>query len=248
MIDFLFVDSQQNQSLFGLFSIDFQGFIHTLTSFDRELQSNYTFYLSIYDPMLNSYALPTQVIIEILDENDNPPYEPFLFNTSSFSIEQIDHTERIIYEFQPIDHDIGPNGFVSIECLNCSSIFTLQNSSRLTTQSNRTIPNGIYTLAFRLRDHGLLISHQQLYILTFNLTHRETSKQWNRVFLRSKEHFFQYFRYYLPSIWFILLLIILCTSYRYYQVSIEQSRDLPEVRSDLIECTTEHVSSLNSCE
>ena len=245
MIDFLFVDSQENQSLSGLFSIDSQGFIHTLAIFDRELQSNYSVFISIYDPMLNSYAHPTQVIIEILDENDNPPYESILFNTSIFSIEQIDNTETIICEFQPIDHDIELNGLVSIECLNCSSIFYLENSSRLTTRSNRTIPNGIYTLAFLMRDHGLIISHQHLYTLTFNLTHQEISRQWKQFFLHGKEHFIKYIRYYFPTIWFLFLLIILGTSYRYYQVSIEQTRDLPEVRSDLIEYTDEHVSSLN---
>jgi hypothetical protein len=52
MINFLFVDSQQNESLSGLFSIDSQGFIHTLVSFDREFQSNYSLYISMYDLIL----------------------------------------------------------------------------------------------------------------------------------------------------------------------------------------------------
>jgi len=60
----------------------------------------------MYDSILKLYALPTHVIIEILDENDNPPDEPFLStNSSILSIEQIDNEETIIYEFQPIDHD-----------------------------------------------------------------------------------------------------------------------------------------------
>jgi hypothetical protein len=211
MVNFLFVDSQQNESLSGLFSIDSQGFIHTLVSFDREFQSNYSLYISMYDLILKSYAIPTYVIIKILDENDNIPYEPFLSNSSILSIEQIDNNETIIYEFKPIDYDDGLNGFVSIECLNCTSIFYfyIKNSSTLITRSNITIPNGIYTLAFIIRDHGLILFHKRLYTLTFNLTHPINIDKYNRLFSW----------YYFLIIWLILVLIAIWTCYHSYQIS-----------------------------
>jgi hypothetical protein len=175
----------------------------------------------MYDSILKLYALPTHVIIEILDENDNPPDEPFLStNSSILSIEQIDNEETIIYEFQPIDHDDGLNGFVSIECLNCTSIFYfyIQNSSILTTRTNITIPNGIYTLAFIVRDHGLIISHKRLYTITYNLTHRTNFKQQNIEFWKKFLSNFSW--HYFLIIWFILFLIILWSFYRYYQSKI----------------------------
>ncbi len=60
----------------------------------------------MYDLILKSYTISTLVIIKILNENDNIPYEPFLSNSSIFSIEQIDNDETIIYEFKPIDYDV----------------------------------------------------------------------------------------------------------------------------------------------
>ena len=67
MIDFWFVDSYRNESLSGFFSLDFQGFIHTLIQLDRELQSNYTLPIIMYDTILKLSSLPTSIIIQIID-------------------------------------------------------------------------------------------------------------------------------------------------------------------------------------
>ncbi|CAF3724556.1 unnamed protein product [Adineta steineri] len=187
-IDFLFVDSHQNESLSNIFSIDSQGFIHTLVILDRELQSNHTLSIFMYDRVLKSYSLPTYIIIQILDDNDNLPFEPFLANPFDLSIEQINNDETIIYEFQPIDLDDGLNGMISIDCLNCTSTYyfhliinNLTNSTILVTKTNMTVPDGMYTLAFVLRDHGLFISRERLYTLKFNLTHRFITEEIGRV-------------------------------------------------------------------
>lgn len=179
MVDFLFVDSQRNESVSSLFSIDSQGFLHTLTVLDRELQANYTLSIVMYDRILKSYSLPTNVAVQILDENDNLPFEPFLANPFELSVEQINDDETVIYEFQPIDLDDGPNGMISIDCLNCTgayyfhlSVNNATNATILITKPNVTVPDGAYTLAFVLRDHGLFISRERLYTLKFNLTHR----------------------------------------------------------------------------
>lgn len=134
----------------------------------------------MFDPILKSYSLPTSILIEILDENDNLPYEPFLANPFDLSIEQSNNEETMIYEFKPIDLDDGPNGIVSIECLNCSSssYFHLiennstRNISVLMTRTNVTVPDGIYSLGFLLRDHGSQIVRERVYTLTFNFSHR----------------------------------------------------------------------------
>jgi hypothetical protein len=251
MIDFLFVDSHRNESLSNLFSIDSQGFIRTLVVLDRELQSNYTLAIYMYDPMLKSYSLPTNIIIEILDDNDNLPYEPFLSNPFNLFIEQINTEETIIYEFKPIDLDYGPNGIVSIDCVNCSSlnyfqlkINKLTNTSQLITKENISVPNGIYTLAFVLRDHGLIISRERLYTLKFNLTHRLIGEEEIEegffstttsisFFARQKnfltKFFFDKFQWrflvFLIITWLILVLIALWTCYRYERISIIKQKE-----------------------
>jgi hypothetical protein len=250
MIDFLFVDSQQNESLSGLFSIDSQGFIHTLISFDRELQSNYSLYISMYDRTLKSYASPTHIIIKILDENDNIPYEPFLSNSSILSIEQIDNKETIIYEFKPIDYDDGLNGFVSIECLNCTSIFYfyIRNSSILMTQSNIRVPDGIYTLAFILRDHGLKIFHRRFYTLTFNLTHRSIMTKQKEILSNNflYEDFLSTFSWhYFLIIWLILFFIACWICYRYHRAAINRPIYRQEIISNLNESNDQIVSHEN---
>jgi hypothetical protein len=229
MVDFLFVDSHRNESLSGLFSIDSQGFIYTLVILDREVQSNYTFYIFTYDPILKFYALPTCVIIQILDENDNIPSEPFLSNSPILSIEQINNDETIIYEFKPIDFDNDINGLVSIECLNCTSLFYFHiiNSSILITRPNITVPDGLYTLTFILRDHGLIISHTKLYTLTFYLTHRLKSKFLPKNFLLKIS--WEYFILFI-IIWLLLILIISWICYHYDQILIKQQKLRRNVR------------------
>ncbi|CAF4577463.1 unnamed protein product [Rotaria sp. Silwood1] len=230
MIDFLFIDSYRNESLSGLFSIDSQGYIHTLVIFDREIQSNYTFYIFMYDRILKSYTFPTYIIIQILDENDHIPYEPFLSNSSILSIEQTNNDEIILYKFQPIDLDDGLNGFVSIECLNCLSIFyfNIINSSILITRRNIKIPDGLYTLNLMLRDHGLIISYKRFYTLKINLTHSFNSKAEEKLF--SMKFIYKYFllkfswQYFIIFlfIWFILVLMALWKCYYYDRILINK--------------------------
>ncbi|CAM2708404.1 unnamed protein product [Rotaria socialis] len=227
MINFLFIDSHRNESLSGLFSIDSQGFIHTSAILDREIQSNYTLYVFMYDTMLKSYTAPTYVIIQILDENDNAPYEPFLSNSSILSIQQKKHDETVIYKFKPIDLDDGLNGLVSIECLNCSTLFYFHivNSSILITRPKLKVPDGIYTLAFALRDHGLITSHEQIYTLTFNLSHRSNINEQEKIFSTNSTHTnfvlvysWSYFIWFL-IIWFILAFIASWRCYHYNRTS-----------------------------
>ncbi|CAF3582600.1 unnamed protein product [Rotaria sordida] len=251
MVDFLFVDSYRNESLSNLFSIDSQGFIRTLVILDRELQSNYSLSILMYDPILKSYSLPTYIQIQILDDNDNLPFEPFLSNPFDLLIEQINNEETVIYEFKPIDLDDGLNGLVSIECLNCTSNYyfnliknNLTNSSILITKVNVTVPDGIYTLAFLLRDHGLPISRERFYTLKFNLTHRLINEEENNEnfflttssmpFLMRQKNFlsklflekFQWrFLILLVISWFILVLTAIWTCYRYDRISIKKRNE-----------------------
>jgi uncharacterized protein YpmS len=200
--------------------------------------------------MLKSYSLPTSILIQILDDNDNLPYEAFLSNPYELSIEQINNEETIIYEFKPIDLDDGLNGLVSIDCLNCSSFYYFQlvinnytNSTLLLTKANVTIPDGIYTLAFVLRDHGVFISRERIYTLTFNLTHRfvNEGEEGNHFLSTSTLPFFSKQKTFLSKIffqkfqwrflilliisWLILVLIALWTCYRYDRNSRRKQRE-----------------------
>lgn len=201
----------------------------------------------MYDPLLKSYSLPTSIVIQVLDENDNLPYEPFLSNPYELSIEQINTDETVIYEFKPIDLDDGSNGIVSIDCLNCtsSSYFHIilnnsTNTNLLITKANRTIPVGTYTLAFVLRDHGVFISRERIYTLTFNLTHRSSDDDgiFHRTtmipfFIRPKTFlsklFFQKFQWrfliLLIVSWLVLVLIALWTCYRYDRITRRKQRE-----------------------
>jgi uncharacterized protein YpmS len=249
-VNFLFVDSHRNESLSNIFSIDSQGFIRTLVVLDRELQSNYTLSIFMYDSMLKSYSLPTSILIQVLDDNDNLPYESFLSNPYELSIEQINNEETIIYEFKPIDLDNGLNGLVSIDCINCTSSYYFQlminnytNSTLLLTKANQTIPDGTYTLAFVLRDHGVFISRERIYTVTFNLTHRfiNEGEEGNHFlatsaipyFMKQQTFFstlfFQKFQWrfliLLIISWLILVLIALWTCYRYDRISRRKQRE-----------------------
>jgi uncharacterized protein YpmS len=204
----------------------------------------------MYDSMLKSYSLPTSILIQILDDNDNLPYESFLSNSYELSIEQINNEETIIYEFKPIDLDDGLNGLVSIDCLNCSSFYYFQllinnytNSTLLLTKGNITIPDGTYTLAFVLRDHGVFISRERIYTLTFNLTHRlmNVDEEGHHFFITSTIPFFMKQKTFLSKIffqkfqwrflilliisWLILVLIALWTCYRYDRIARKKQRE-----------------------
>ncbi|UJR28495.1 hypothetical protein I4U23_009733 [Adineta vaga] len=240
-----------------LFNLTLSSFIHTLIILDRELQSNYTLSIFIYDRLLKSYSIPTYIIIQILDENDNLPFEPFLANPFDLSIEQINNEETIIYEFQPIDLDHGPNGMISIDCLNCTSLYyfhlminNLTNSTILITRPNITVPDGIYTLAFVLRDHGIFISRERLYTLRFNVTHRLISEDITDTreenftsptssipfFLRQKnlllkllsQKFEWRFLILLIVSWFILVCIAVWTCYSYSRLARRKKEDRQE--------------------
>lgn len=251
MVDFVFVDSQRNESMSNTFVIDSQGFIRTLVVLDRELQSNYTLPIVMFDPMLNSHSLPTYVIIQVLDENDNLPYEPFLSNPFDLLLEQVNSEETVIYEFKPIDLDDGPNGIVSTECLNCTSInyfhliqSNLTNSSILMTKANVTVPDGIYTLAFLIRDHGLPLSRERFYVLKFNLTHRTAYEEENLeeffpkttsvpFLIRQKNLFTKFFlqkfqwRFLILLIvsWLLLVITAVWTCYRYDRLSGKKQKE-----------------------
>ncbi|CAF1916089.1 unnamed protein product [Rotaria magnacalcarata] len=250
-VDFLFVDSYRNESSSNLFSVDSQGFIRTLIVLDRELQANYTLSMLMYDPILKSYSIPAYIIIQVLDDNDNLPYEPFLSNPFDLSIEQINNEETVIYEFKPIDLDDGLNGMVSIECLNCTSSYffhvtknNLTNSSLLTTKFNFTVPDGLYTLAFLLRDHGSPIARERFYTLKFNLTHRSIDEEETEEsfllttssipFMTRQKNFFSkiflhkfqwHFLILLIISWLILVATALWTCYRYDQISKKQQKE-----------------------
>jgi len=103
----------------------------------------------------------------------------------------------------------------------------------LITKENITIPDGIYTLAFVLRDNGLYISRERIYTLTFNLTHRFEEEKFllttsSIPFLMKQKSFltklflqnFQWrFLILLIVSWLILVFIALWTCYRYDQIS-----------------------------
>ncbi len=254
IINFLFVDSHRNESLSNTFSIDSQGFLRTLVVLDRELHSNYTLSIFMYDTLLQSYSLPTSVMIQILDDNDNLPFEPFLSNPIDLSIEQMNKDETVIYEFKPIDLDDGFNGMVSIDCLNCTSTNSFHlitnnftNSTIFTTKANVTIPDGSYTFAFALRDHGVFISRERIYTLTFNFTQRfitEAEEEENfflatssiPFFTRQKKFFAKLFfekfqwRFLILLIvsWLILVCIALWTCYHYDRISRKKQKEKEE--------------------
>lgn len=180
----------------------------------------------MYDILLKTYTAPTYVIIQILDENDNIPYEPFLSNFSSIiSIKQDNHDETIIYEFKPIDLDDGLNGLVSVDCLNCTSSFYFHiiNSSILTTRPQIRVPDGIYTLAFILRDHGSITSHKRTYTLTFNLTHHSSNdEQANLLSIKSYKYIlliqsWACFTLFLIT-WFIFFIMASWRCHRYHRL------------------------------
>jgi hypothetical protein len=117
------------------------------------------------------------------------------------------------------------------------------NSTLLLTKANQTIPDGTYTLAFVLRDHGVFISRERIYTVTFNLTHRfiNEGEEGNHFlatsaipyFMKQQTFFstlfFQKFQWrfliLLIISWLILVLIALWTCYRYDRISRRKQRE-----------------------
>ncbi|XP_014777134.1 putative protocadherin beta-18 isoform X2 [Octopus bimaculoides] len=157
--------SQLNYTLFsndrGIlpFEISDFGFISTAQSLDREKQDIYKFRVFVKDngtPPLNNTA---DVIVEVIDENDNPPYFSFpSVNPFSLDVHYHPQSKNDITVLRALDKDIRENAFLRFEILrgNDKQLFSVNPYSGVLSFSRKVYQNdaGSYNLQLAVKDSG----------------------------------------------------------------------------------------------
>ncbi|GAB1604370.1 putative protocadherin beta-18 isoform X1 [Argonauta hians] len=176
--------SQLNYTLFSNdrsilpFEISDFGFISTTQSLDREKQDVYKFRVFVKDngtPPLNNTA---DVIVEVIDENDNPPYFSFP-NVNPFSLDVHYHpqSKNDITELRALDKDIRENAFIrfEIERGNDKQLFSVNPYSGVLSFSRKVFQNdaGSYKLQLVVKDSGTpVLSATTILSLTLTVSNK----------------------------------------------------------------------------
>lgn len=116
---------QTNYSQFFLLNST-NGQLWILKSFDREIKSNYSFLICVFDQI---YRTCSNVYLNILDENDNICY----FNLSSINltIQENLPSNTNLYQIQAFDSDLNENGNLFYSFLTKTSYLNINSTSGL---------------------------------------------------------------------------------------------------------------------
>ncbi|XP_014774848.1 putative protocadherin beta-18 isoform X1 [Octopus bimaculoides] len=168
------------------FKISNFGFISTTLSLDHEQQKIYKFKVLVKDngtPSLNNTAT---VIVEVMDENDNPPY--FIFpsvNPSNLDVHYHPKSKNDITVLRASDRDSHVNAFLRFEILggNEKQLFTVNPHSGILSFSRPVYQNdaGSYELKLVVKDSGTpVLSTTTTLFLTLTVSNT-TSKMFTAV-------------------------------------------------------------------
>ncbi|XP_036365103.1 protocadherin-18-like isoform X3 [Octopus sinensis] len=141
------------------FKISNFGFISTLQPLDREKQNIYEFQALVRDsgiPLLNN---TTNVIIEVMDENDNAPYFTFpSVNPFNLDIHYEPQSNNDVTTLRASDRDSHVNAFLRYEIIggNHKQLFIINPYTGVLSFSRPVYQNdaGSYDLQFVVRDSG----------------------------------------------------------------------------------------------
>ena len=138
-----------NEEFFSINSTNGQFFIRT--SFDREIQGNYSFSICAFDHI---YRTCSQVLLQILDENDNTCQ----FNSSLINI-QIDENlppETNLIQIEALDPDDKENGTLLYSFNSSTSFVRINSTSGLIQTTNNAFDyelSQFYSIHIRACDH-----------------------------------------------------------------------------------------------
>ncbi|CAI9732462.1 protocadherin beta-15 isoform X3 [Octopus vulgaris] len=172
--------NQVNQAL--PFKISNLGFITTTRSLDHEQQDVFKFRVLVKDngnPQLSNTA---DVVIEVLDENDNPPYFTFpSVNPFSLDVYYNPQSKNDITVLKASDRDNRQNAFLKYEILegNNRQLFAVNPYTGVLSFSRTVYQNdaGLYNLKFIVKDSGTpVLTAKTTLSMTLTVSNKTSTK------------------------------------------------------------------------
>ena len=139
----------------GIFHIDAtSGNISTLDMVDHESIEDYVFSVAMYNVNTGTVYYTATVVVQIEDENDNPPV--FMPSHYTRAIGEETEPDSILTVVSATDRDAGSNGRVTYFFSEESMVpeFVLNSTSGEISTSNLTLLPGLYNLTVVASDEG----------------------------------------------------------------------------------------------
>ncbi|XP_044274071.1 protocadherin-7 isoform X1 [Varanus komodoensis] len=152
--------SDPNQSTpGGIFSIENDtGTIYSTVSFDRELQTSYTFKVKAVDGGEPARSATATVSLFVMDENDNAPAVTSPANSSYTVLPPSSHVRSVVATVQARDADAGQNAELSYSLVggNPFRLFEIDPTSGVVSLVGKLAPKhyGLHRLVVQVNDSG----------------------------------------------------------------------------------------------
>ncbi|XP_048365183.1 protocadherin-7 isoform X2 [Sphaerodactylus townsendi] len=143
----------------GIFSIENDtGTIFSAVSFDRELQTSYTFKVKAVDGGEPARSATATVSLFVMDENDNAPAVAAPANGSYTVLPPSSHARTVVAAVQARDSDAGANAELSYSIVggNPYRLFEIDGASGVVSLVGKLAPKhrGLHRLVVRVDDGG----------------------------------------------------------------------------------------------
>ncbi|XP_034969135.2 protocadherin-7 isoform X5 [Zootoca vivipara] len=149
----------QAQGAPGIFSIENDtGTIYSTVSFDRELQTSYTFKVKAVDGGEPARSATATVSLFVMDENDNAPVVTSPANSSYTVLPPSSNVRSVVTTVQAKDADAGQNAELSYSIVggNPFKLFEIDPSSGVVSLVGKLAPKhyGLHRLVVQVNDSG----------------------------------------------------------------------------------------------
>ncbi|XP_061440021.1 protocadherin-7 isoform X3 [Rhineura floridana] len=149
----------QGQGAPGIFSIENDtGTIYSTVSFDRELQTSYTFKVKAVDGGEPARSATATVSLFVMDENDNAPAVTSPANSSYTVLPPSSNLRSVVTTVQAKDADAGQNAELSYSIVggNPFKLFEIDPSSGVVSLVGKLAPKhyGLHRLVVQVNDSG----------------------------------------------------------------------------------------------
>ncbi|XP_062992219.1 protocadherin-7 isoform X2 [Elgaria multicarinata webbii] len=143
----------------GIFSIENDtGTIYSTVSFDRELQTSYTFQVKAVDGGEPARSATATVSLFVMDENDNAPAVSAPANSSYTVLPPSSHVRSVVATVAARDADAGQNAELSFSLVggNPFRLFEIDPSSGVVSLVGKLAPkhHGLHRLVVQVNDSG----------------------------------------------------------------------------------------------
>ncbi|XP_034267186.1 protocadherin-7 isoform X2 [Pantherophis guttatus] len=143
----------------GIFSIENDtGTIYSTVSFDRELQTTYTFRVKAVDGGEPALSATATVSLFVMDENDNAPAVTSPANTSISLLPPSSNPRYVVATVQALDADAGQNAELTYNLVggNPFKLFEIDPSTGVVSLVAKLAPKhyGLHRLVVQVNDSG----------------------------------------------------------------------------------------------